>query len=108
MIHIARILCPTDFSDHSRHALDWAVALGRWYGAALTLLRVHRVAVPSLTASLVTSPEPFLPTLLSDDERTNVRQAAEAFAAEAREAAVAMDVIVEEDVNIAGAIVTAA
>jgi nucleotide-binding universal stress UspA family protein len=107
MIHINRILCPVDFSEHSRHALDWAAAFGRWYGAAVSVLHVHRVAVPSLTASPVASPEPFLPTLLSDDERTNIRHAAEAFVAEVREG-LALDVIVEEDVNIAGAIVGAA
>ena len=32
MIEIQRILCPVDFSDHSRRALDYAVTLARWYG----------------------------------------------------------------------------
>ncbi|MBM3779019.1 MAG: universal stress protein [Acidimicrobiia bacterium] len=37
---ISRILCPVDFSDASRHALDHAEALTRWFGARLTALHV--------------------------------------------------------------------
>ena len=40
MTTIERILCPVDFSDASRPALVHALALGRWYGAALTVLHV--------------------------------------------------------------------
>jgi nucleotide-binding universal stress UspA family protein len=46
MIEIRRILCPTDFSDFSRHAFDHAVALARYYEATITLLHVsHFVPV---------------------------------------------------------------
>jgi nucleotide-binding universal stress UspA family protein len=38
---IARILCPIDFSDFSRRALDYAVTLARWYGTSVTALHVH-------------------------------------------------------------------
>ena len=37
MIEITRILCPIDFSEFSRHALDHAVAIARWYNARLTV-----------------------------------------------------------------------
>ena len=40
MIRITRILCPVDFSEISRHALDHAAAIARWYEARLTLLYV--------------------------------------------------------------------
>ena len=40
MIQITRILCPIDFSEFSRHALDHAVAVARWYEARLTVLCV--------------------------------------------------------------------
>jgi nucleotide-binding universal stress UspA family protein len=40
MIGIRRILCPTDFSDPARHALDHAKALAQQYEAELTLLHV--------------------------------------------------------------------
>lgn len=40
MIEIKRILCPVDFSECSRHALDYAVAMARWYEAHVTALHV--------------------------------------------------------------------
>lgn len=46
MIEITRILCPVDLSDPSRRALDHAVAIARWYGASITVLRVIPQIVP--------------------------------------------------------------
>jgi nucleotide-binding universal stress UspA family protein len=40
MVEIRRILCPIDFSDASRHALEHAVAIARWYGSHITALHV--------------------------------------------------------------------
>ncbi len=40
MIKVERILCPIDFSDFSRRALDHAVAIARWYKSTITLLHV--------------------------------------------------------------------
>jgi nucleotide-binding universal stress UspA family protein len=40
MIEIRRVLCPVDFSDHSRRALDHALAIAKWYHATVTLLHV--------------------------------------------------------------------
>jgi nucleotide-binding universal stress UspA family protein len=48
MATIARILCPIDFSDCSRRALDYAVALARWYHAPVTALFVQQ---PPLTTA---------------------------------------------------------
>lgn len=45
MIEIRRILCPIDFSDFSRRALDHAVAIAAWYDSTITLLHVS-TAVP--------------------------------------------------------------
>jgi nucleotide-binding universal stress UspA family protein len=42
VIRFERILCPVDFSVHSRHALDHAVAIARRYGGAVTALHVLR------------------------------------------------------------------
>ena len=44
MIEIRSILCPIDFSDHSRHALDHAVAIARWYKSTITALHVFSSA----------------------------------------------------------------
>jgi nucleotide-binding universal stress UspA family protein len=40
MIEIRRILCPIDFSEYSRHALDHALAIARWYESTITVLHV--------------------------------------------------------------------
>ena len=47
MIRITQVLCPVDFSDISRHALDHAAAMARRYEAKLTLLYVF-VSLPTL------------------------------------------------------------
>ena len=44
MIEIQRILCPIDFSDHSRRALDHAMAIARWYKSTVTVLHVFSPA----------------------------------------------------------------
>lgn len=49
MIQMKHILCPVDFSDVSRRALDHALAVARCYGARVTALHVLPTA-PSLTA----------------------------------------------------------
>ena len=41
MTAITRILCPVDFSEESRHAIDYATAIARWYNASLTGLYVY-------------------------------------------------------------------
>jgi nucleotide-binding universal stress UspA family protein len=48
---IKRILCPVDFSDASRHAVDHAIAIARWYNASITAFHVYHpivTAVPGL------------------------------------------------------------
>ncbi|HYT75224.1 MAG TPA: universal stress protein [Vicinamibacterales bacterium] len=44
MLAIKRILCPVDFSEYSRHALEQAVGLARHHDAAVTVLHVFAVA----------------------------------------------------------------
>jgi nucleotide-binding universal stress UspA family protein len=41
VIAIDRILCPVDFSDFSRHALEYAVAMAKHYDARVTVLHVY-------------------------------------------------------------------
>jgi nucleotide-binding universal stress UspA family protein len=43
MIEIQRILCPIDFSDFSRRALDHAVAIAKWYKSTITMIHVCTV-----------------------------------------------------------------
>jgi nucleotide-binding universal stress UspA family protein len=49
MPDITRIVCPVDFSESSRHAIDHAAVLARWYDAPILALHVH---------SAVRAPEP--------------------------------------------------
>jgi nucleotide-binding universal stress UspA family protein len=44
MLAFTRILCPVDFSDCSRHALEQAATLARQYRASVTALHVFAVA----------------------------------------------------------------
>jgi nucleotide-binding universal stress UspA family protein len=41
MIAIRLILCPIDFSEASRHAIDHAVVIARWYRSSITALHVY-------------------------------------------------------------------
>ena len=97
MARIARILSPVDFSGHSRHALDHAIAFARWYGARLTALHVPLAFVASLTpdqeVAYPTEPGPPQEThdLLDDLER---------FVAPARDAGVDVETRIEEGVVV--------
>jgi len=44
MLDIRRILCPVDFSEASKHALDHAVMIAGWYRARITALHVRHPA----------------------------------------------------------------
>lgn len=44
MLEIRRVLCPIDFSDHSRHALGHAVAFSGRYGIPLTVVHIYSTA----------------------------------------------------------------
>ena len=41
MLELPRILCPVDFSDASRRALDHAIVIAGWYGSQITALHIH-------------------------------------------------------------------
>lgn len=43
MIEIRDILCPIDFSESSRRALDHAATIANWYGSRVTLLHVFTI-----------------------------------------------------------------
>ena len=60
MPQITRILCPVDFSDFSRHAVDYALAVAHWYGGAITALHV----VPPPAAVQPIAPAPLYPPIV--------------------------------------------
>jgi nucleotide-binding universal stress UspA family protein len=86
---IQRILCPVDFSDASRHAVEHAIALARWYGAAITGLHVYTPMVAA-TANVPAPDDRLLPS-----ELTRVRETTEAWFGEAVTAGLKVDVVVD-------------
>jgi len=74
MIKIGRILCPVDFSDFSRRALDHAIAVARWYGSRLTVLYVYQPPAPALAPLAALAAGPVEPLVLSPGDREHLRQ----------------------------------
>lgn len=58
MSHMRRILCPVDFSDFSRRALDYAYGLARWSGAEVRVLYVDPLVIPPVVATGMGVPVP--------------------------------------------------
>jgi nucleotide-binding universal stress UspA family protein len=52
MAAITHVLCPVDFSEQSRHALEHARAFARFYDARLTALHVYSAAIPPMGSEL--------------------------------------------------------
>jgi len=78
-MEISRILCPTDFSETSAHAVDLAVVIAGHYQAAVSALHVVPTFEPSVDAGSL----------------DGLRQETAAFFEEARKAGVTVDVQVE-------------
>lgn len=79
MIEIQRILCPVDFSEYSRHALDHAAAIARWYGSTITLLHVQ----PFEPVYTFSPGGPLMPpAVLTSEQRTSLLASLKEFAAD--------------------------
>jgi nucleotide-binding universal stress UspA family protein len=77
MVTMRRVLCPVDFSDFSRHALDYAAGIARWYEARITALHV----IPPITSMLPVSGEGLYPPLVfSAEDLQQFRTELESFA----------------------------
>jgi nucleotide-binding universal stress UspA family protein len=106
MIQIRRILCPIDFSDTSRRALDHALALARWYRAGVTVLHMHQVTAPVYVAPYV-GPEALQPIVLTDLERAQLVTALNEYVAADRTASgVAIETILDESIDVPSAILS--
>jgi nucleotide-binding universal stress UspA family protein len=95
MIEITRILCPIDFSDFSRRALDYAVGIARWYDAAVTALHVQPINVPP-AALAPGAPVVAEPIVMSTVDRELLREELRAFVDAERADGVAIDVELRE------------
>jgi nucleotide-binding universal stress UspA family protein len=93
MIEIRRILCPVDFSDYSRRALDHAIAIARWYGSTVTALRVFS---PAPVASYGPGPVVFEPIVLTAADRDQLLADTRAFIEAEAAPGVAIAAVVRE------------
>src|ERR1044072_6148876 len=71
MREITRILCPVDLSDTSRHAIDHAAALERWFRARIAALHVCNPLVIPMADFAVAGSIP--PPALTEDEINELR-----------------------------------
>lgn len=92
VMHIQRILCPVDYSEFSRHAVDQALAVGRWYGGRLTVMHVVPPSTVPLIAPVPSQHEPHVVT--PEDCELLRQQAARFVAAESGGAAVEVEIVV--------------
>lgn len=74
MVDIDRILCPVDFSELSRHALDHAAVLARSYEAQITVLHVFNVPQPVVPVSGIAGDVPVIPPVRPEDVVEEVRR----------------------------------
>ena len=93
MIAIRRILCPIDFSDYSRRALDHAVAIARWYESTVTALHVFS---PAPVAAYVPDPGVFQPIVLAAADRDQLLADINAFIESERTPGVAIEAVVRQ------------
>ena len=101
MIEIRRILCPVDFSDYSRRALDHAIAIARWYKSTVTALHVFS---PAPVAAYGPGPVVFAPIVLTSKDRDQLLADTKAFIQAETAPGVAIEAVVREG-NTAGEIV---
>lgn len=77
MTPIVRIVCPLDLSDCSRHALAYAVAIAKRYGATISTLFV----VPPATALIPAGDlGPYPLAVFTAEDRARIRDELEQFA----------------------------
>jgi nucleotide-binding universal stress UspA family protein len=80
MIEIRRIVCPVDFSDLSRRALDHAIAVARWYGSRLTVLYVYHIPPAGMALSSLPVGPAAEVSAVSPADRDQLRQQLKGFA----------------------------
>jgi nucleotide-binding universal stress UspA family protein len=57
---IRKILAAVDFSEHSDHALDTAIALAKTFGAELDVIHAFDLPIPLMTPYEVAVPDSYL------------------------------------------------
>ena len=100
MIEIRRVLCPIDFSDYSRRALDHAIAIARWSEATVTALHVFS---PAPVAAFGPGPVVLEPIVLTPVDRDQLLAETKAFAETESARGITIEAVVRQG-NTAGEI----
>jgi nucleotide-binding universal stress UspA family protein len=79
MTEFRRVVCPVDFSDFARRALDHAIAVAKWYGSTLTVMYVHHVPLSILAPVGVLGATSLESLALPPDDRERLRRELQAF-----------------------------
>lgn len=95
MVEIACILCPIDFSEFSRRALQHAIATARWYESRLSVLYALPV-LPAVEIIPSLAPEPGQQVRLAAIDRQRLQEVAERFVRDAAPGGVPVDIIVTD------------
>src|SRR5688572_21276051 len=107
-VRIHHILCPIDFSEGSRRALDHAVTLARWYRARLSVVHVYPLSIPVYGVAY-TGPEGLQPVVLTELDREQLLSRLDAEVVEDRAAThLTIETALDEAANVPEAIVSRA
>jgi len=94
VVELRRILCPTDFSDLSRHALEHAIVIGGWYGSQIVALHVgHPTDVLSTAVPIPVFTREIAP---GDTHRQPLEEELRRWLSPATAAGLQTDVVVDE------------
>jgi nucleotide-binding universal stress UspA family protein len=104
MARFTRIVCPVDLSHYSQRALDHAMAIARWHRSHVWALHVHQLVTPTFAAAPAFGAEPFQPIRLSQVERGQLESSVREWAAQDAPAGVSVDVVIQDEFNVADAI----
>jgi nucleotide-binding universal stress UspA family protein len=93
MAELRRILVPTDFTETSDHALEWALDLAKRLGAALTVLHAYEIPIVGFPdGAIIATPE--IAGRIADASKA----ALESVMAKIRDRGVAVDGVLREGV----------
>jgi nucleotide-binding universal stress UspA family protein len=96
MIELRNVLCPVDFSDVSRRALDHAIAIAGWFGSHLTVVHVYHVPLTAVALGSGMAPVPTEGVVLSPIDRAELLHELSAFMPVDRVAKIPLELTVAE------------
>ena len=92
MIKIEKILFPTDFSEHSRHAFSYAMSFAKEYGARLYML--HIVEDVQYLANAYMFDVPIMPSF-ADMEQSRLKEMQEFIDREAADSSISIEKMIK-------------